>query len=500
MSSPQVRPARAGRRSLTVPARVAAAVVLGLVGGWIGLTVAGSVHHEVGPLTTSVRVVPHWGGGTVLQIAPLGELQLDTHGGPLGIRATLDGFDVEEARALVTNPERLSSLKPEAVADITWAVEMAVLRGLLAALVGAVLLAGLASRRFLSAAMGGGTVLLAAGCSLAVAVTGWNPNALAEPRYTGLLSTAPSMVGTAESIVNDFSTYGDQLAQIVGNVSGLYTATSTLPLLPDQDEVVKILHVSDLHLAPQAWDVIATVAQQYDVDVIVDSGDITDHGSRAENRYVEEVRRMPAPYVWVRGNHDSPVTQRAMRQVRNAVVLDGKPREVAGLTFLGLGDPTFTPDKSLDNDERLVTEATEDLAAMAENIGGADVLVFHDPNDAALLDGQAPIALFGHKHFRKVERGETGTFLMTQGSTGGSGLRALEPDEPADIMLSVLYVDRRTHQLRAYDDIRLGGLGSASALINREVVDDGQDTTMVAPEPVEGTSDDAADATVHSGE
>jgi predicted phosphodiesterase len=485
MSSPQVRPPSAGRRpSLTVATRLTVAVLLGIAGGWLGLTVAGSVHHEVGPLTTSMRVVPQWGGGTVVAIAPLGELRLDTHAGPLGIRATLDGFDVDEARALVTNPERLSTLKPDAVEDITWAVKMAVLRGLAAALVGGVLLAGLASRRALSAAVGGGTVLVAAGCSLVVAVTGWNPNALAEPRYTGLLTTAPSVVGTAESIVTDFSTYGDQLAQIVGNVSGLYTATSSLPLLPEQEEVVKLLHVSDLHLAPQAWDVIATVAQQYDVDVIVDSGDITDHGSRAENRYVEEVRRMPAPYVWVRGNHDSAVTQRAMRQVRNGIVLDGEPREVAGLTFLGLGDPTFTPDKSLDNDARKVTEATEDLAAAAENLGGVDVLVFHDPTDAALLDGQAPLALFGHKHYRKVERGETGTYLMTQGSTGASGLRALEPEEPTDMLLSVLYVDRRTHQLRAYDDIRLGGLGSASALINRQVVDDGADTTLVAPEPV----------------
>jgi predicted phosphodiesterase len=501
MSSRQVRPLTAGRRpSLTVAARLAVAVLLGLAGGWLGLTVAGSVHHEVGPLTTSMRVVPQWGGGTVVQIAPLGELRLDTHAGPLGIQATLDGFDVDEARALVTNPERLGTLKPEAVADITWAVKMAVLRGLAAALVGAALLAGLASRRVLSAAVGGGTVLVAAGCSLALAVTGWNPNALAEPRYTGLLSTAPSVVGTAESIVTDFSTYGDQLAQIVGNVSGLYTATSSLPLLPDQDEVVKILHVSDLHLAPQAWDVIATVAQQYDVDVIVDSGDITDHGSRAENRYVEEVRRMPAPYVWVRGNHDSAVTQRAMRQVRNGIVLDGRPREVAGLTFLGLGDPTFTPDKSLDNDARLVTEATEDLAAAAENLGGVDVLVFHDPTDAALLDGQAPLALFGHKHYRKVERGETGTFLMTQGSTGASGLRALEPEEPTDMLLSVLYVDRRSHQLRAYDDIRLGGLGSASALINRQVVDGGDDTTMVAPEPLATADTPAEDAAGTEGE
>ncbi len=463
-------------------ARLVAAVLLGLVGGWVGLTVAGPAHHEVGPLTTSMKLVPVWGGGTVVEIAPLGELQLDTHGGPLGIHATLDGFDVDEARTLVTNPDRLGRLRPDVVADLVWEVKMAATRGLVGALLGALLLTGLTSRRVSSALVGGGTVVVAAGTVLATAVVGWNPQALAEPRYTGLLSTAPSLVGTAESIVNDFSTYGDQIAQIVGNVTGLYTATTSLPLLPDKDDVIRVLHVSDLHLAPQAWDVIATVARQYDVDVIVDSGDITDHGSRPENRYVEEVRRMPAPYVWVRGNHDSDLTQRAMRKVPNAVVLDGRPRDVAGLRFLGVGDPTFTPDKSRDNDPALVTAATADLAARAEETSGVDVLVMHDPTNADLLDGGAPVALFGHRHFRDVARGESGTWMMTQGSTGGSGLRALEPVEPAHIMLSVLYVDRSTHQLRAYDDIRLGGLGSASAQINRQVVDNAVDTMLVAPE------------------
>ena len=471
-------------------ARLVLAALLGLVGGWLGLTVAGAAHHEVGPLTTSMQVVPAWGGGTVVEIAPLGEMRLDTHGGPLGIRATLDGLDVDEARALVTNPDRLGELRPQAVADLTWEVKMAVLRALVGGLLGAVLLAGLGSRRVTSALVGGGTALVAAGAAGVVAVAGWNPAALAEPRYTGLLSTAPSVVGTAESIVTDFSRYGDQLAQIVQNVSGLYTATSTLPLLPAQDDVVKVLHVSDLHLAPHAWDLIRTVATQYDVDVIVDSGDITDHGTGAENRYVEEIRHLSTPYVWVRGNHDSSVTERAMRAQRGVVVLDGRPREVAGLTFLGLGDPTFTPDKSVELSEEegaaRVAAVTEDLAARAEAADDVDVLVLHDPSDAEALDGAAPIALFGHKHYRKVERGPAGTWLMTQGSTGGSGLRALEPEEPADLMLSVLYVDRSTHELRAYDDIRLGGLGSASALITREVVEPEGSTMLVAPEPRTG--------------
>jgi predicted phosphodiesterase len=458
-------------------------VLLGLIGGWIGLALGGTVHHEIGPLQTSMRVLPTWEGGTTVDIPPLGELELETHDGPLGLRATLQGVDVPEAEALVAQPELISTLKPQAVEDLRWEVQMAALRALVSSLVGAAVLSALALRRVSSALVGTGSALVAVGCSAAIAFTSWNPAALAEPRYTGLLTSAPSVVGSAESIVTEFSEYGDQLARIVQNVGGLYTAASTLPVL-QTDDAIKVLHVSDLHLAPHAWDLIRTVSKQYDVDVIVDSGDITDHGSQPENYYVEEIATLDVPYVWVRGNHDSVVTQDAIERIDNAVVLDGRPREVAGLRFIGVGDPTFTPDKTETDSHAVVAQAAEQLAVTAEDAGGIDVAVFHDPVGGEALDGTANMALFGHRHFRKVTRGEEGTWLMQQGSTGGSGLRALEPEEPASIQMSVLYVDRDSHHLRAYDDIRIGGLGLASAQIKRQVVDDPDGrTALVAPEP-----------------
>jgi predicted phosphodiesterase len=467
--------------------RALAAVLLGLLGGWLGLLLGGTVHHEVGPLTTSIRVLPTWGGGTTVAIPPLGELMLDTHDGPLGIEARLLGVDTDEAQALMEDPELLTGLRAGAEQDLQWAVQMAALRSLAAAVLGGTALGLLALRRVRSgllAGAGAGTAVLAAA---ALAALTWNPASLAEPRYTGLLASAPSVVGDADRIVDDFSVYGDQLARLVENVTGLYAVTSQLPILPSDGDVVRVLHVSDLHLAPHAWDVIATVSKQYDVDVVVDSGDITDHGSKPENRYVEEIRHLRTPYVWVRGNHDSLRTQRAMRRLPNVVVLDGDVRTVKGLTFAGLGDPTFTPDKSEALDEQTleddVAAAAADLAAIAEKAGGVDVAVFHDPKPVDVLDGRASVTLSGHRHYRKVTRGDQGTWKMMQGSTGGSGLRALEPeDEPAPIMLSVLYLDRDSGDLLAYDDITLGGLGLASAEIDREVVEPAEpETELVAP-------------------
>ena len=477
--------------------RTAAALLLGLLGGWLGVMLGGTAQHEVGPLITSMRVLPTWGGGTTVSIPPLGELVLDTHEGPLGIRARLLGVDVDEARAIMKDPALLSGMRAQAEGDLRWELEMAALRSVVAAVVGGAALSLLALRRVRTTLLSGataGTAMVAAG---AVAFATFNPAALAEPRYTGLLTSAPSVVGTADRIVSDFSEYGDQLARLVQNVTGLYSVTSSLPILPADRDVVRVLHVSDLHLAPQAWDVIRTVSENYHVDVVVDSGDITDHGWRPENRYLQEIRHLRTPYVWVRGNHDSLVTQRGMEQIPNVVVLDGDVRKVAGLTFAGLGDPTFTPDKSTGLDEDTmaarVEQAADDLAATAEAAGGVDVAVFHDPEPMEALDGLASVALSGHLHYRKVHRGDEGTWFTTEGSTGGSGLRALEPKQPANIELSVLYLDRESGELLAYDDISLGGLGLASAEITRQVVaPTASSTQMVAPAP-DGSTKPARD-------
>ena len=130
-------------------------------------------------------------------------------------------------------------------------------------------------------------------------------------------------------------------------------------------------------------------------------------------------------------------------------------------------------------------------AAGGRAAGAVDVLLFHDPADEDTFDGAARTALFGHLHYRRVEQCAEGTWMMVQGSTGGSGLRALEPDpDPAPIMLSVLYVDRSSHDLVAYDDIRLGGLGNASAEIDRQVLNPPRDTTtFVAPEPADSAGE-----------
>jgi predicted MPP superfamily phosphohydrolase len=278
------------------------------------------------------------------------------------------------------------------------------------------------------------------------------------------------LVGNAKDIVAGFGTYSHELAKLVTNVSNLYDVTSALPAYQPDPSKIRVLDVSDLHLNPAAWDVIRSITAQFGIGVIVDSGDITDHGTSAERRFVAPIADLKVPYVYVRGNHDSTAIQQAVAAEPNAVVLDGgMVREVGGLRFIGEGDPRFTPDRSTE-------PAGEDMVAQAGQVtaGAAtaatprpDVAVVHDPVMGQQLDGIVPLVLAGHLHKRGNQVLKAGTRLFVQGSTGGAGLRALEGATPTPIECSVLYFDAVTKHLQAWDDITVGGLGLTSAQIDR---------------------------------
>lgn len=492
----RTRPAVArlsGPRARRVLSAVAV-VLVALAGAWAGLSLGGRATTQLGPLEAEVALVPRLAGDAVVTIPPLGTLRVDSHDGPLGLRVDVHGVDPVAARAVFTDPRALSTLDDRLAADLRSGVWQAAVRGLVSAIVGAGVAAFLVLRSGRRALLAVGVATTAIAVSAAGAALTYRPEAIREPQFTGLLVSAQSLVGDAQQIIGNFDVYGRQLAAIVTNVSKLYDTTLTLPAYTPADDTIRLLHVSDLHLNPAAWPVIDAVAQQFAVSAVVDSGDIADHGTAAENRYVDAIAGLDVPYVYVRGNHDSVLTEAAVAAQPNAVVLDGEVREVAGLRFIGAADPRFTPDKSTgDTDEERLRTATRRLATRASALDvPADVVVFHDATTAEDLDGSAPLLLSGHSHRRREELLPDGTRLMVQGSTGGAGLRALEGEEPTPVMLSVLYLDAESRQLLAWDDITLGGLGLASATIDRRVAVRPDGTPVGEATPPAGPAPDTA--------
>jgi predicted MPP superfamily phosphohydrolase len=472
-----------------------AVVIVSLVGVVVGTMLLAHTNLNVGPFRAEMSITPSFAGGTEIDIPPLGSLHLDSHDGPIHLKVDLGSLDQTRTEALIDDPTAISAAGQHAVDDVTAGVLRLGLRALGAALGSALLLSALIFRNVKRVAWAGVTALAVTGGSLGLAAGTVRRDSIAEPRYEGLLVNAPAVVGDARKIADNYGRYSDQLQQLVTNVSRIYTTVSALPVYDPAANTTRILHVSDLHLNPSSWGVIRTVVKQWDIDAVIDTGDIVDWGSSAETTYVSSIAQVGVPYIYVRGNHDSSAIQAAVGRQPNAKVLDNSIITFKGLTIAGIGDPEFTPDKSetpanADNPAAspLLQSGDQLATTIRDSKKKVDVALVHDPAMAQPLSGLVPLVLAGHLHKREVSmlpaptpaasptptpttttQAPVQTRLMVEGSTGAAGLRGLENEEPTPLSLSVLYFDEN-QTLKAYDDIQLGGTGQSNVTMQRKVI------------------------------
>jgi predicted phosphodiesterase len=448
----------------------------------LGILLLGRVTADLGPFQARFSVVPTFSGGTTVEIPPLGSLKLHSHLGPVKLVVHLQALEESRARALVNDPNGVATASETIAADLDRGVRTLAVRTAGAGLLGALVLSALVYRSMRRVAASGCLAVAVVAASGALATATFRPDAIEEPTYEGLLTNAPAVIGDARRIADQYEEYRAQLQRLVQNVSRLYSTFSALPVYESDNTTTRVLHISDLHLNPAAWSVVQTIVKQFDVKFVVDTGDLTDWGSEPEASYVESIAKLKVPYVYIRGNHDSVDTAAAVARQPNAVVLSNSTVTVAGLTIAGVGDPRFTPDKGKDypvtTDRRLVVDSGAHLAAKIATDGQEiDLALVHDPVAAEPLAFICPVVLSGHVHRRDVHRldGPPGslpqerTLLMTQGSSGGAGLRGLERDKPLPLALTVLYYDAQ-RVLQAYDDISVGGTGLSEVSLQRHVV------------------------------
>ena len=493
--APAGRGPRHGWSDVRRALRLLLVVVVALVGAALGPAVAGGVQRPVGPFDVelSLRLSPD--GGTRAEIPPLGSLAVDSHAGPLQVQLRLLQLRPDDARSLAAEPARLGRLGEEIEDDVTGAAVALLVKTAVAAAAGSALLTLLVFRRPPAAVGGAALAVASLAVSAAFARVTFTPAAVVEPRYEGLLASAPAVVGDVRELVEDFDRYRESLGALVTNVSVLYQAGQALPTFTPDPDTLRLLHVSDLHLNPAAFDLVGRLAEQFAVDAVLDTGDLTDWGTAPESTYVDQIGALPVPYVYVRGNHDSLTTQEAVAAQPNATVLDGGVTEVLGLRLLGTGDPRFTPDSATRGSPREEALAVRSHGRvlriqLRQADPPVDVLLLHDPIVAAeTVAGHVPLVLAGHTHQRDRYVVD-GTLVMVQGSTGGAGLRGLQGEEPTPLAATVLYVDRTSGALLAHDDVTVGGLGTSSVAIDR---------TVVTPELLASLERDPADVVPDTG-
>jgi predicted phosphodiesterase len=485
--APGVRATR--HREVRRAGRLLGILAVAAVGMILGVLVAGRVYADVGPFHAQFAITPALDGGTDVGLPPLGSLHLASHSGPAHLSIQLTALDQQRTKALVTNPNALARASGGAVEDVRNAMMRLAFQVAGVSLLGAMALAALLYRSMRRVATAGGLSLAILAGTALISLATFRPSAIEEPRYEGLLINAPAVVGDARRIAGQYEAYRLELQRLVGNVGKLYDTMSTLPVYEPDNSTIRVLHISDMHLNPAAWSVVRTVVQQFNINLIIDTGDITDWGSEPEDSYVSSIAALKVPYVFVRGNHDSARTQAAVAKQPNAKVLDGGVATIDGLTITGIGDPEFTPDKSSANNapgasaDKGIQQQINSGQLLANSIlemqHTPDVALVHDPTAAMPLAGRVPLVLSGHLHKREVRRLDNPdgtksdaarTLLMVEGSTGGAGLRGLEGKDPLPLALSVLYFDQKKHALQAYDDISVGGTGQTEVTLQRHIV------------------------------
>lgn len=435
-------------------------------GAAAGLRLASGTSRQVGPLTVRAELDLARDGGVEVSL-PLGTAHLRTHRGPLRVNASVIGVDPSRADAVMTD-RRLDAVLAATSKDVRALATALAARGTAAALGGAAALAALTWRRPLDVA--GSTGWAAAGLATmaGIAAATADADAWRDPQLTGLLRKAPLLLGDLQQAPARLATYRDQLSELVRTATEVHAAVIRLPEEPPND-AIRLVHVSDIHLSPLGLPLAQTLVEQYAADAVIDTGDLVDWGTPAEDAFVDQIAGLGVPYLYVKGNHDSDGTARAVARQGNAVVfgVDSEPVEVVGLRFAGMPDPRFTPDKTTGDDHahHRVAEAGKEFA---ERIRGrnVDIALVHAPASGRPLAGLVPLVLAGDIHRRDVRRyGDT--TVLVQGTSGGSGLRGVQADPPTPVSLSVLFIDRTTRRLWGADEVTLGGIGSTDVSVVR---------------------------------
>lgn len=420
----------------------------------------GTVEGEAGPGRVEIQARATGQGRTVVELPPLGRITARTHRAPVAVTARVTSVDVEGVQSVAVGPQPLDRLRNDMEADVGNLLRRFAGRVALVA-VGAGAVAGLLvpGRRWWDALVGAaGGILAVGGLLLSV----WGPydlTAFREPRFEGALERAPGILRSVQQNLGDLDqAVADRVAVLSGRLADLYAASAD-ELPGGAAGETAILHVSDIHLNPLAVELVDRLARDFAVVAVLDTGDLTTFGVPFEGRIGDLVAQVGVPWYFVPGNHDSTAVRAQLAAVPNVVLLDGETVEIGGVRVLGVADPTFTASNEVSTEEANERkEASAPIVAALVARDEPDVLAVHDLRQAAASVGRVPLVVAGHVHARS-EAVESGTRLLTVGSTGATGLGTYTVDTGERYEAEILRFFGGT--LVAVDYLTFEGLGGA---------------------------------------
>ena len=363
-------------------------------------------------------------GSTTIHLPPIGVLKAYTHTAPITVNIILQNIDLDLIEAVIDSihdKDELISLLRE---DVLRAVKLLALKTLVLGIVGTVFVAlilRLKKREFINC-----TII---SLSLVVIILSWtflnyDITAFDKPEYFGTLKAAPWLIDIWNKGMTQINELGQQLKNMSDGISMVFSRMDNLA--STEESMVRVLHVSDIHNNPAAFDFMEQIVQNFNVDFVIDTGDITDYGTILEDMVIKNLSKLPVEYIFVAGNHDSPNTIEMISAVDNVTILDGEMIDVKGINVLGFPDArsmTLNIDSSDERDNLKLNLIIRDKLCTLDKM--PDILAVHDPEATESLTGLAPVIINGHVHKASLKE-ENGTLIINAGTTGAAGIRGIQ--------------------------------------------------------------------------
>ena len=441
---------------------------LSLFGAAFAVTSFGAQTYHWRAFDVQVSVRPARRGETRLVFTPLGEVRALTHHTPLALEVSLRAVSFETLGRLVQHMPPRKDLEREFGVFARRSLARFALRqvalGMLGAMLGPLLLHVKRPKIWAASVVLGGAFT---GLMLYGTLRTYNAKAFEQPTFVGSLREARAVTALASGAFHSANALSDKLKIVAGNLNVLYGRIGDTAVTPEDDRnTVRVLHISDIHNNGAAVDFVRELAQKFHADFVIDTGDLSDYGSPVETGLVRGVGALRVPYLFVAGNHDSQTTVAAVRANPNAIILNGQPVLVDGLTVLGLPDPSsLRPGVGgVDTPLTSLRDASGALAADASRLPAPpDIVCTHNPLEEASLEGRVPVILCGHLH-RAYIATVGATVICNAGTTGGAGLRYLDRREGVPLTAAILTFSKAPKpRLLWIDQVALdGGLSQYS--------------------------------------
>jgi len=423
-------------------------VLIGFLGAVIAIALFNQARASLSSLDFQMSLQLFNKAETEIVVPPLGTVSAKTHLSPVKISLLLNNINLKSAEELLVQEIEQQKIIDNLLMELSQFLKGYVVKIIGLGIVGAMIAVFLHNPGNLKAWMVGGLAGLFFSSTLVGSVyLTYDYSQFYQPQYYGALENAPWVLNTLQEGLTKFGQLGAKIQTVVQNVDTLYRRLDNSDLVGVDDNALRILHVSDIHNNPLAFQLIEKIVHNFEVDIIVDTGDMTDFGTPFEALLADRIESLEVPYLFVAGNHDSPQVIDTLKRLKNVINVSGEIINVQGFNFVGINDPASASNDLILADQTTMAEYARQLKKLIDSAGVVpDLLLVHNPWLAKQFTGQIPLILYGHNHQYEIEINQN-TVLVDAGTTGAAGVRGFMTAQEIPYSLVLLNFQKQTAEL-----------------------------------------------------